>query len=75
MVLCPSPPSGAACCCQDVSLHIVMKGVIKVTAGWNVAYSSSFPKDATYLFLTAHNVCQFEGLVVSNQATHFISMG
>lgn len=32
-----SPPSGAACLCQDVSLHIVMKGVIKVTAGWNAA--------------------------------------
>lgn len=40
-MLCPSPPSGAACLCQDVSLHIVMKGVIKVTAGWNVACSSS----------------------------------
>ena len=40
-MLCPSPPSGAAWLCQDVSLHIVMKGVIKVTAGWNVACSSS----------------------------------
>lgn len=38
---CPSPPSGAACLCQDVSLHIVMKGVIKVTACWNGACSSS----------------------------------
>lgn len=36
--LCPSPPSGAAYLCQDVSLHIVMKGVIKVTAAWSVAY-------------------------------------
>lgn len=41
MVMCPSPPSGAACLCQDVSRHIVMKGVIKVTAGWSVACSSS----------------------------------
>lgn len=40
-MLRPSPPSGAACLCQDVSLHIVMKGVIKVTACWNGACSSS----------------------------------
>lgn len=40
-MLRPSPPSGAACLCQDVSLHIVMKGVIKVTACWNGARSSS----------------------------------
>lgn len=75
MVLCPSPPSGAACCCQDFSLHIVMKGVIKVTAGWNVAYSASVLKHATCLFLTSNYVCQLEGLVVSNQAVHLISMG
>ena len=37
MGLGPSPPSGAACLCQDVTLHIVMKGAIKVTAGWNGA--------------------------------------
>lgn len=54
MVLCPSPPSGAACLCQDVSLHIVMKGVIKVTAGWNVADSSSLPLYPSSLSLVSH---------------------
>lgn len=68
MVLCPSPPSGAACLCQDVSLHIVMKGVIKVTAGWNAAcYHSSLPLS---LFispsLVPHIVCQCRAPVISN---------
>lgn len=70
MELCPSPPSGAACLCQDVSLHIVMKGVIKVTAGWKVAYSSSsspLPLYPSALSLVAHIVCLCMKPVSGNQ--------
>lgn len=56
MELCPSPPSGAACLCQDVSRHIVMKGVIKVTAGWSVACSSSLPYPCLLLHISAVDV-------------------
>lgn len=38
-VLCPSPPSGAECLCQDIRLYKVMKDVIKVTACWSAACS------------------------------------
>lgn len=52
MALGPSPPSGAAWLCQDVSLHIVMKGVIKVTAGWNGASSPPLPPSPLVSLIT-----------------------
>ena len=69
IVLCPSPPSGAACPCQDVSLHIVMKGVIKVTAGWNGAYSVSLPLHPSPSSLVAHIVCLCDDSVTDDQHT------
>lgn len=57
MVMCPSPPSGAACLCQDVSRHIVMKGVIKVTAGWSVACSSSLSTPASLILVSCCSFC------------------
>lgn len=76
MALCPSPPSGTACLCQDVSLHIVMKGVIKVTAGWNVACSSSLsppslPLYPSSLSLVAHIVCLCKMPVARNHYPFF----
>lgn len=67
MVMCPSPPSGAACLCQDVSRHIVMKGVIKVTAGWSAAHSSSLslPQYPSSPSLVAHFV--FKKPVICNK--------